>query len=131
LLPGTESILKGKVVAVLDDSTVRGNNAVRERDLLINLAKVKKCYHINYTPPIGIVGKDGVPRGCMFGVDMPPDDNFVARNRTIDEISQKMGMSVFYLSIEGMLRAFERLGLKKDDLCMYCIGGKLPFDSKE
>ena len=138
LLPGIEKILKDKVIAVLDDSTVRGNNAKRERELLVSQAKVKKCYHLNYTPPIGIIGKDGVARGCMFGVDMPPDDDFVTRkrnlsdlslsNRTLEEISQVMGMSVFYISVEGMLRAFEKVGLKGCDLCTFCIGGKHPFE---
>jgi amidophosphoribosyltransferase len=128
LLPGMEKLLSGKVVAVVDDSTVRGNNAKREMELLINEAKVKKCYHINYTPPIGIIGSDRIARGCMFGVDMPPDDDFIARNRTIDEISQKMGMSVFYLSVEGMLRAFERVGLRKEELCTFCIGGNHPLE---
>jgi amidophosphoribosyltransferase len=128
LLPGIENILKGKVVAVVDDSMVRGNNVKREIELLMNEAGVKKCYHINYTPPIGIMGKDGVARGCMFGVDMPPDDDFIARNRTPEEISQKLGMQVFYISTEGMLRAFEKLGLKRNELCTFCIGGKHPLD---
>jgi amidophosphoribosyltransferase len=127
LLPDAKNKLKGKTVVVIDDSTIRGNNAKREKELLEE-TEVKKCYHVNYTPPIGIVGEDGVPRGCMFGVDMPPDDNFIARNRTVEEISEKVGMDVRYMSIEGMLKAFEKVGLRKDELCTFCIGGKHPFE---
>jgi len=127
LLPNAKNKLKGKIVVVIDDSTVRGNNLRREKELLEE-AEVKKCYHVNYTPPIGIVGEDGVPRGCMFGVDMPPDDNFIARNRTAEEISEKIGIDVHYMSIEGMLKAFEKIGLRKDELCTFCIGGKHPFE---
>ena len=113
----------------IDDSIVRGNNSVRERALLYDEASVKKCYHISYTPQIGIIGKDGIPRGCMFGVDMPPNDNFIARGRTREEISEIMRMSVFYISSEGMLRAFEKVGILREDLCTYCIGGKHPYQT--
>lgn len=120
-------VIKGKVLLSIDDSMVRGNNSRRERKLLYENAKVKKAYHANYTPPIGGVGSDGVPRGCMFGVDMPPNDNFIARGRTLEEISNEMEMPVFYLSMNGMLRAYKKLGISKENLCTYCIGGEYPF----
>jgi hypothetical protein len=31
------------------------------------------------------------------------------------------------VSVPGMLRAFQHLGLENDDLCTYCIGGDHPF----
>jgi amidophosphoribosyltransferase len=129
LLPDMEH-LRGMTVVTIDDSMVRGNNSRRERDLLYNEAGIEKVYHMNYTPPIGIVGDDGVPRGCMFGVDMPPDDVFLARNRTLDEISADMGMPVSYISVEGMLRTYETLGMCRGELCTYCIGGKHPFEDQ-
>jgi glutamine phosphoribosylpyrophosphate amidotransferase len=58
---------------------------------------------------------------------MPPNDNFIARGRTQEQISEIMKMPVFYISIEGMLRAFEKVGIPREDLCTYCIGGKHPF----
>ena len=98
LLPGMNKKLRGKTVILLDDSIVRGNNSKRARDLLHEEAQVKKAYLVSYTPPIGIIGDDGVPRGCTFGVDMPPDpkpgEEFIARNRTIEEISEAMEMPV-------------------------------------
>jgi glutamine phosphoribosylpyrophosphate amidotransferase len=63
----------------------------------------------------------------MFGVDMPPNDSFIARGRTQEEISKIMKMPVYYISSEGMLKAFEKVGIAKEDLCTYCIGGKHPF----
>jgi len=125
--------LKGKTAILLDDSIVRGNNSKRARDLLYEEAGIEKAYLVSYTPPIGIVGDDGVPRGCTFGVDMPPmpqpGDEFIARGRTVDEVGEAMGMPVVYLSREGMLRAFERAGLSERDLCTYCIGGGMPFET--
>ena len=96
---------------------------------------VEKAYLVSYTPPIGIIGDDGVPRGCTFGVDMPPDpppgDEFVARNRTVTEVGQAMKMPVVYLSMQGMLKAFERAGLPERDLCTFCIGGRMPYEGAE
>jgi amidophosphoribosyltransferase len=120
--------LRGQVGVVVDDSTVRGNNAKKECELLTNEAKLEKVYHANYTPPIGIVGEDSVPRGCSFGIDMPPDDDFIARGRTIEEISEEVGMPMIYLSQDGMLKAFGKAGLSRENLCTYCIGGKHPFE---
>ncbi|MEE2627911.1 MAG: hypothetical protein VX670_05435 [Candidatus Latescibacterota bacterium] len=132
LLPGMKKKLRGKTVILLDDSIVRGNNSKRARDLLYEEAQVKKAYLVSYTPPIGIIGDDGVPRGCTFGVDMPPDpkpgEEFIARNRTIEEISEAMEMPVLYLSRPGMLKAFARAGLGENDLCTFCIGGRMPFE---
>ena len=127
LLPGKKH-LEGKIVVTIDDSMVRGNNSRHERDLLYNKAKVKEAYHINYSPPIGITGQDGVPRGCLFGVDMPPDDNFIARGRSQDEISKEMKMPVIYISMEAMLSAYNKLGVQSSELCTYCIGGNHPFE---
>jgi len=131
LLPDSE-FLKGKVVACIDDSTIRGNNSKYAKELFDKIG-VKKVYFLNYTPRIGIIGSDGIARGCMFGVDMPPNDEFIVRtsdgknNRSDKEISDEIGMTIYFLSVEGMLRAFERLGLKKENLCYYCIGGNHPF----
>jgi amidophosphoribosyltransferase len=133
LLPGMAEKLRGKTVILLDDSIVRGNNSKRARDLLYKEAQVKKAYLVSYTPPIGIIGDDGVPRGCMFGVDMPPDpppgDEFIARERSIEQISAAMEMPVVYMSRKGMLKAFESAGLDEQDLCTYCIGGRMPFET--
>ncbi len=131
LLPGMTQKLKGKTVILIDDSIVRGNNSKRTRDLLYKEAGVKRAYLVSYTPPIGIVGDDGVPRGCVFGVDMPPNppsgEEFIARGRTPEELAELIEMPVVYLSREGMHKAFARAGLREQDLCTYCIGGRMPF----
>jgi len=132
LLPNMEKILKGKVIACIDDSTIRGNNAKHAKELFERCG-VKKIYFLNYTPRIGIMGSDGVARGCLFGVDMPPEDDFIVRtkdktqNRSDEDISKELGMQVYFLSPEGMFRAFERAGMRREHLCSFCIGGEYPF----
>ncbi len=126
LNPGIEEVIGGKNLILIDDSTIRGNNAKTAIRLLKEKTKVNKIYLANYTPPIGVIGADGIPRGCLFGVDMSPSDNFIIRKGSLEEISEKLGAQIFYLSIEGMLKAFERVGIQRNSLCTYCIGGKHP-----
>lgn len=132
LLPGCEKSLKGKTVVMIDDSTIRGTNSKHAKELITH-AGAKKVYILNYTPRIGIIGHDGLPRGCMFGVDMPPEDDFIVRtedkknNRTDEEISKAIGATVYFLSPSGLFRAFERCGMRRENLCSFCIGGNHPF----
>jgi len=127
LLPNAAEILHGKAVIMIDDSTIRGTNARRARELLLS-AGARKVYLANYIPPVGIIPDDTVPRGCEFGVDMPPDSaDFIARGRSIDQISDALSMQVAYLSLDGLLRTFERLGMPRDNLCYFCVGGPHPF----
>lgn len=126
LLPGVEKIIKDKSVVVVDDSIIRGNNSKRAIKLLKE-AGVAKIYFLSYTPPMCIRGKDGVLRGCSKGVDMPISppvgEEYIARDRTMEEISEIMGAEVGYLSVEGMLDVFKKHGLPADNLCYFCLGG--------
>ncbi len=130
LSPDMRAALEDKVVIVIDDSMVRANNIKRARDLLRNEAHVRKIYYVLYTPPIGLFDVHGRTRGCLYGVDMPPHDNFVIRgnerNLTEREISEKIGVEVKYISLEGMLQTFDRSGIKRENLCTYCVGGRGP-----
>ncbi len=133
LSPKVGDSLRDKVIVVIEDSIVRGNVLKRTRELLYDVAGVRKAYLVSYTPPIGIIGSDGIERGCEFGVDMAPGDNFFALdklrmvNRTIEEMSEVARMPVRYLSTEGMLRAFEKGNMPREKLCYYCVGGERPF----
>ena len=118
--------VRGRSLLVVEDSIVRGNNIRREHVLLEELG-LQEVVHALYTPPIGIVGDDGVPRGCLFGVDMPPDDQFFARDRSVDEMSEAAGTRIVFLTTEGMLKVYQRLGMSPDNLCTYCIGGPYPY----
>lgn len=133
-IPGIEKKIENKTLVILDDSFIRGNVLGRISEIIRSLS-VKKAYIISYTPPIGIIREDGASCGCFYGVDMPPDDRFIIRrgnrNKTSGEISRECDESgrinVDYLSLEGMLRTFERLGMPRENLCTRCIGGELPF----
>lgn len=121
--------IQGKTLVVIDDSIVRGNVITRAGELLAE-AGVKKVYMVSYTPPMGVIGDDGIKRGCLFGVDMPPEDTFFVRDRSLfDTMREEKGLdvSVYHLSSQSMFRAFEEAGISRDKLCHFCIGGTYPF----
>lgn len=121
-----EEYLLGKSVLANDDSLVRGNNSAYAVGLLKDMG-VKEVHLVVYTPKIGIIGDDGHPRGCEFGVDMPTNDTFIARGRTDDEINKIVGAKVHYMPYESMLEVFEEMGMPRHNLCTFCIGGSHPF----
>ena len=127
LYPNNANLIQGKRVVVIDDSIVRGNNVKYGVELLLN-AGAASVIVLSYTPPVGIIGSDEKPRGCDLGVDMPADDNFIARGKTIEEISAEVGAEVRYLSLQGLAKAYSRFGVSMNELCFYCIGGPHPYD---
>jgi amidophosphoribosyltransferase len=132
LIPEIIEQLREKNLVIVDDSFVRGN-VLKKVQKLFNGIDTKEIHIVSYTPPIGVIGIDGIPRGCRDGVDMPPEDCFLARgdgrNKTSEEISAEYGgkIKIHYLSVEGMLRTYEKLGMPRENLDFYCIGGNLPL----
>ena len=118
--------LKGKRVIVIEDSVVRGNNGTYVAHLFNKIINVEKAYLLSYTPKIGIE-KRGVRHGCLDGVDMGPNDNFVARNRTAKEINKFMKIDTRFLSRTRMLETFKSIGVDPKTLCDFCIGGTHPY----
>lgn len=132
ILPDVIPQIRGKVVIDIDDSFVRGTVARRSRHLLYNVAGVSKAYLLSYTPKIGIMGSDGLPRGCDFGgVDMPSiedeQNKFMARGRTDAEINEFAGAEVYFMSVKGLADVYKNRGMPFQDLCTFCIGGAHPF----
>jgi len=140
-----EDYLDNKTVVVIDDSVVRGNNSKRAIGLLF-AAGIKKIYFASYTPKIGIDG-----RFCGDGVDMPQNDDFLARNRSDKQISEYVMSKLrkdfaegriegtfsedwelvfHFMEVEDMLGGFEELRMSRDKLCTYCIARPHPFKPK-
>jgi amidophosphoribosyltransferase len=134
LVPGIQRSIRGKKIILIDDSIVRGNNSKHARDLLYSIG-VKEIFFRSYTPPIGVIDENGEKHGCLYGVDMPPEDDFIIRksvrkkltNRNIKEVSKSMNMNVDFLTYNNLIKTFSELGFSEDKLCTYCIGGDKPF----
>jgi len=108
------SEIKGKKIALVDDSIVRGTTAKKTIELLRN-AGAKEVHLLSSCPPI--------IKPCIYGIDMPTHEELIAHERTVDEIDEILGAdSLTYQSIEGLERA-----IPIDHLCTACISGKYPI----
>jgi amidophosphoribosyltransferase len=107
--------VRDKRVVMIDDSIVRGNTTGPLIKLLRN-AGAKEVHVAITCPPIA--------HPCFMGVDMGKHDDLIAHKRTVDEICQFVGAdSLYYLSLDGMMRAIER----QDGFCQACFTGQYPI----
>ncbi len=109
-----ENVLDKRVV-MIDDSIVRGNTMGPLIKLLRN-AGAKEVHVAITCPPIA--------HPCFMGVDMGRHEDLIAHKRTVAEICDHVGAdSLYYLSIEGMMRAVQR----EDGFCQACFTGQYPI----
>lgn len=118
-------LLKGKSAVVVDDSVIRGTvlGSVAEK---LKYAGVTEIYFLSGTSPMGR-NKNCF---CGYGVDMPPEDEFLMRRFENEEqvsayISEKHGIPfrLHYISLDGM---FDVLGNRKE-YCTQCVNGERPI----
>lgn len=112
------SEIKGKKIALLDDSIVRGTTAKKTIELLRH-AGAKEVHLLSSCPPI--------IKPCIYGIDMPTHEELIAHNRNVDEIDEILGAdSLTYQSVEGLRKA-----IPIDHLCTACITGEYPIPMEE
>ncbi len=109
------SLVKGKNVAVVEDSIVRGDTT------RINVAKLRKAG----TKRIDVfVTFPRISNPCLYGVDMSTYGELLGAKMTPEEISQWMNAdSVNYQSVQGLVDA---IGLPQESLCIACVTGNYP-----
>lgn len=109
------STIRGKRLIVVDDSIVRGNTTRQLVRMLLDAGAVEVHLRIS-SPPIVFP--------CFYGIDMASQDEFIAFEKSVEDISRELGAtSVAYLSLEGLLRA-----TKVDEACFCtaCFSGDYP-----
>lgn len=96
-LNAMRSVFNGKSVLLIDDSIVRGttmNQIVR----MCRDAGAVKVYLASSSPPVRYPN--------VYGVDMPSRKEFVADNKTEEEICQTLGADgLIYQTVEDLLQA--------------------------
>lgn len=111
-----KEIVVGKRVILVDDSIVRGNTSKRIVQSVRDAGA--KEVHIR-------VGCPPIISPCFLGIDMPSREEFVAPNRTIEEITKEIGAdSVRYVSVPGLVKC---IGKSENDLCLGCITENYPL----
>jgi len=109
-------ILRGKRLAVVDDSIVRGNTSRPIMELLRRAGAVELHMRVS-SPPIRYP--------CFMGVDMAKREELIAHRLSVEEIREHIGVeSIGYLSLEGLLAA---AGASRDEFCLACFSGDYPL----
>ena len=92
-----ENEFKGKNVLLVDDSIVRGTTSKQ----IIEMAResgASKVYFASAAPPVRYPN--------VYGIDMPATSEFVANDRTVDEINQHIKSDkLFYQTLEDLVKS--------------------------
>jgi amidophosphoribosyltransferase len=92
-----EGEFNNKIVLIVDDSIVRGNTSRR----IVQMARdagAKKVYFASCSPPI--------IHPNVYGIDMPAKNEYVAYNRTNEEICSAIGADLlFYQKLDDLVEA--------------------------
>jgi len=112
-----KGVIKGKRVVLVDDSIVRGTTS-KKLVQLVRQAGAKEIHFRVSSPPI--------ISPCFFGIDMPTKQEFIANQKSIDEIQKYLKVeSLGYLSVKGMLAM---PSLPDENFCVGCFTGKYPLN---
>ncbi len=89
-----EHLIRGKRVAIIDDSLVRGTTSRQIVKMLVEAGA--KEVHMRIAAP-------EIKYPCRYGIDTPTQAELISANHTVEEIAQKIGAtSLGFLSVEGL-----------------------------
>jgi len=92
-----ESEFRDKVVMLVDDSIVRGTTS-KQIVQMVREVGAKKVYFASAAPP--------VRHPNVYGIDMPSPSEFIAYNRTEDEIGEAIGVDwMIYQKLDDLKAA--------------------------
>jgi len=112
-LSPVKPVLKGKKIAIIDDSLVRGTTSRRIVKML-KKAGAKEVHVLIASPPVRFP--------CFYGIDIPTKEELIANRYDIEGIRKHIGAEgLHYLSVEGMLRA-----VRPNGYCTACFTGNYP-----
>ena len=112
-LSAVGSLVRGRRVALVDDSIVRGTTSQRIVRLLREAGATEVHVRIA-SPPI--------THPCFYGVDTSTYDELLCARKSPEEVCRLVGAdSLHFLSREALLKAGGR-----DELCMACFTGRSP-----
>jgi amidophosphoribosyltransferase len=115
-------VVRGKRLAVVDDSIVRGTTTKQIVSILRRAGAAEVHVRIS-APPIY--------HPCFYGIDTQVETELIAATHDVEQIREFIGAdSLGYLSIRGVLAALE---LPYERFCFACFDGRypdpVPYDS--
>jgi amidophosphoribosyltransferase len=106
----------GKNVLLVDDSIVRGTTS----EQIIQMARdagANKVYMASAAPPVRYPN--------VYGIDMPAPEEFVAHNRSVEEIAEAIGADwLIYQDLQDLIDAVQRGNSKITKFDCSCFDGK-------
>ena len=109
--------IRGKDVLLIDDSIVRGNTS-REIIALIRSVGARKVYYALYSPPLRYP--------CVYGIDMQTRGEFIARDKSIEEIRKSIHAdALVYQTVKGLVKG---VGAGSEGFCTACFTGTYPTE---
>ena len=101
--------LRGRRVALIDDSIVRGTTSKKIVQMCRDAGAAEVHLRISCPPTIG---------PCYYGIDTPRRDELIAGSKSVAEIRRFVGAdSLGYLSMDGLMRA---IGGDEASYCTAC-----------
>ena len=105
----------GKNVLLVDDSIVRGTTS-KQIVQMAREAGAKKVYMASAAPPVRYPN--------VYGIDMASHDEFVAHNRTVEEITKIIGADwLIYQDLDDLIAAIQRGNADIKTLDCSCFDG--------
>jgi amidophosphoribosyltransferase len=112
-----KDLVKGKKVALVDDSIVRGTTSQRLVKLIRN-GGAKEVHLLVTSPPVRYPD--------FYGINTPTQKELIASIMTLKKLKHHIGVETLnYLSLKGMLKA---IGVDKSLLCTSCFTGIYPIN---
>ena len=112
--------IQDKNVLLVDDSIVRGNTMKLLVEMVLK-AGANKIYVASASPPL--------ISPCVYGVDMPTKNEFIATGQTIDQIAKELGVDgLFYQDQKDLIEACKEGNPNISEFCLACMDEKYPTD---
>jgi len=113
-------LIKGKRIAIIEDSIVRGTTS-KARLRALREAGAKELHMRVSCPPL--------ISPCYYGIDFPTKEELIATRLSVEEIRKSLGLdSLAYLSLEGMLAS---MPLPQEEFCTACFTEEYPIQPEE
>jgi amidophosphoribosyltransferase len=107
---------EGKNVLLVDDSIVRGTTSKQ----IIQMAReagAKKVYMASAAPPVRYPN--------VYGIDMPATEEFVAHNRSVEEIAKVIGADwLIYQDLDDLIDAVQKGNEALKEFDCSCFNGE-------